>query len=156
MPPPGQGRGEASARQRAHKDLGAMPQLQQRRPGAAGPGEARRHEFERLREEVRSGRMSREEALRKYREQFGEGSPVPEAGRVAAARGESPDPGGSMGEIERLREAVRDGRMSPQEARERLRELRMRRATEAGRLSPEEREQLRRDILDANRDLERR
>ena len=44
----------------------------------------------------------------------------------------------------------------PQEERERLREERMRRATQENRFSSEEREQLRRDILDANRDMRRR
>ena len=69
-----------------------------------------------------------------------------------------PDYGRRMGgeERQRLREQVRNGQMSRDEARERWREQRARRATEAGRLTPEEREKLRRDVLEANRDLPRR
>jgi hypothetical protein len=129
--------------------------------------EERRREFERLREQARSGQISRQEAIRQYRERFGT-VPPPAGG---ASTGQPPQPlrqdapplvrsapeqAARQAEIERLREAVREGRMSPQEARERLREERLRRATEAGRFSPEEREQLRRDIQDANRSLERR
>lgn len=58
-------------------------------------------------------------------------------------------------ERQRLREQVRSGQMSRDEARERWREERARRALEPGR-SPEERQKLRRDVLEANRDLERR
>ena len=58
-------------------------------------------------------------------------------------------------ERQRLREQVRSGQMTRDEARERWREERAKRALEPGR-SPEERERLRRDVQDANRDLERR
>jgi hypothetical protein len=58
-------------------------------------------------------------------------------------------------ERQRLREQVRSGQMSRDEARERWREERARRALEPGR-SPEDRERLRRDVQDANRDLEKR
>jgi hypothetical protein len=53
---------------------------------------------------------------------------------------------------QRLREQVRGGNMTRDEARERWREQR---GFEPGR-SPEERQRLRRDIQDWNRDLERR
>ena len=56
---------------------------------------------------------------------------------------------------ERLREQVRGGQMTREEARERWREERARRAIEPSR-SPEERERLRRDVLEAGRDLEKR
>jgi len=58
-------------------------------------------------------------------------------------------------ERQRLREQVRGGQMSRDEARERWREESARRALEPGR-SPEERQKLRRDVLEANRDLEKR
>ena len=57
---------------------------------------------------------------------------------------------------QRLREQVRSGQMTRDEARERWREERARRASEPGRSGPEDRERLRRDVLEANRDLERR
>ncbi len=59
---------------------------------------------------------------------------------------------------ERLREQVRSGNMTRDEARERWREQHERRRTEPGpgRFSPEQREQLRRDVQEANRDLEKR
>ena len=62
-----------------------------------------------------------------------------------------PPPERRMGweERQQLREQVRGGEMSRDEARARWREERARR-------SPEERQQMRRDVLDANRDLERR
>ena len=65
-----------------------------------------------------------------------------------------PPPERRMGweERERLREQVRGGNMTRDEARERWREQR---GFEPGR-SPEERQRLRRDIQDWNRDLERR
>lgn len=136
----------------------------------------RRREFERLRERVRSGQVSREEAIRQYRERFGDARPPqqPPPGGAFTGRPQPPPQSDALqrpmqpgpdrpraSEIERLRESVREGRMSPQEARERLREERlreerMRRAAEAGRFSPEEREQLRRDIQETNRNLERR
>jgi len=62
----------------------------------------------------------------------------------------------SWEERQRLREQVRSGEMTRDEARERWREERSRRAIEQGRFSPEERERLRRDVLEANRDLPRR
>ena len=62
----------------------------------------------------------------------------------------------SWEERQRLREQVRSGQMSREEARERRREERARRAGDPGRFSPEERERLRRDVLEANRDIERR
>ena len=56
---------------------------------------------------------------------------------------------------QRLREQVRGGNMTRDEARERWREQRERRGFEPGR-SPEERQRLRRDVQDWNRDFERR
>jgi hypothetical protein len=87
-------------RRRLREDLAAPPA---RGADGGADAEARRREAWRLREEVRSGRLSREEAMREYRERYGA------------------HPGGR-----------------------------------AGRLTREEREQLRRDVLEANRDLERR
>ena len=58
-------------------------------------------------------------------------------------------------ERQRLREQVRSGQMTRDEARERWREERAKRALEPGR-SPEERRRLRRDVQDASRDLEKR
>jgi hypothetical protein len=151
MPPPqAGGRMSLEERQRLREDLQSARRDVYR-------DEERRLEFERLRERVRSGQMTREEAIRQYRERFGDArppQPPPQDARPPARP--APEHAGRRSEIERLREAVREGRMSPQEARERLREERMRRAAEAGRLSPEEREQLRRDIHEANRNLERR
>ncbi len=162
----GQGGGghmDWAERQRLREDLRQHNRELRRDPE---PGwEARRREAERLREQVRSGQMSREEALQRYRERFAAPQaprgaiadrPPPQAPSAPPRIGAAPEPQPRQLEIERLREAVREGRMSPQEARERLREERLRRATESGRLTPEEREQLRRDILDANRNLERR
>lgn len=56
-------------------------------------------------------------------------------------------------ERQRLRDQVRSGQMSREEARERMRETR---GVEPGRFSREQRDQLRRDVIDANRSLERR
>jgi hypothetical protein len=56
-------------------------------------------------------------------------------------------------ERQRLREQVRSGQMTREEARERWRQQR---GSEAGRLSPQQREQLRRDVQNANQDLEKR
>ena len=56
-------------------------------------------------------------------------------------------------ERQRLREQVRSGAMTREEARQRWREQR---GMEPGRFSPEQREQLRRDVQNANRDLQRR
>ena len=55
-------------------------------------------------------------------------------------------------ERQRLREQVRSGEMTRDEARERRREERARRGLEPVR-SPEERERLRRDVLEASREL---
>jgi hypothetical protein len=59
-------------------------------------------------------------------------------------------------ERQRLREQVRNGQMTREEARQRMREQRGGDAGYAARFSPEQREQLRRDIQETNRDLERR
>jgi len=66
-----------------------------------------------------------------------------------------PPPERRMGSEERhrLREQVRSGQMTREEARQQWREQR---AADPNRRSPEERERLRRDVQDANRDLERR
>ena len=56
-------------------------------------------------------------------------------------------------ERQRLREQVHNGQMTRDEARARWHEQR---GTEQGRFSPEQREQLRRDVNDANRDLQKR
>ena len=71
-----------------------------------------------------------------------------------AAQRPMPPPERRMGweERQRLREQVRSGQMSREEARARWREQR---GTEPGR-SPEQREQLRRDVVDADRDLPKR
>jgi hypothetical protein len=58
-------------------------------------------------------------------------------------------------ERQKLREQVRSGQMTREEARQQWREERARRGLEPGR-SPEERERLRRDVMEANRNLERR
>ncbi len=65
-----------------------------------------------------------------------------------------PAPERRMGwdERQRLREQVHSGQMSREEARARWREQR---GSEPGR-SPEEREKLRRDVIEANRDLQKR
>jgi hypothetical protein len=65
-----------------------------------------------------------------------------------------PPPERRMGwdERQRLREQVRSGQMTREEARARWHEQR---SAEPGR-SPEQREQLRRDVIDADRDLHRR
>lgn len=152
------GRMSQEERQRLREDLRATERDLRRDRGAQRSGEdERRHEYERLRESVRSGQIDREEAIRRYRERFGD-TRAPQAPRQEAARQPEQGPAGEprSGQSERLREAVREGRMSPREARERLREERMRRAAGAGRLTPEERDQLRRDILEANRNLQRR
>ena len=64
----------------------------------------------------------------------------------------------SWEERQRLREQVRNGDMTRDQARERWREQHERRgiAPAPGRFSPEQRQQLRRDVQEANRDLERR
>ena len=60
----------------------------------------------------------------------------------------------SWEERQRLREQVHKGNMTRGEARERWREERERRGVDPARL--EQRERLRRDVQEANRDLERR
>jgi hypothetical protein len=68
-----------------------------------------------------------------------------------------PPPERRMGreERQRLREQVHSGQMTREEARARWREERERRGIEPGRRW-EERERLRRDVQDANRDLDKR
>lgn len=68
-----------------------------------------------------------------------------------------PAPERRMGweERERLRDQVRSGQMSRDEARQQWREERARRSLEPAR-SADERERLRRDVIEANRNLERR
>jgi hypothetical protein len=56
---------------------------------------------------------------------------------------------------QRLREQVQKGDMSRDEARQHWRESREQRGVGPGR-SPEERQRMRRDVQEANRDLERR
>ncbi len=56
---------------------------------------------------------------------------------------------------QRLREQVRNGSMSREQAREQWREERERRGMAPHR-SPEERQRMRRDILESNRDLQKR
>jgi hypothetical protein len=82
--------------------------------------------------------------------QFNKGYPS----QHPAAQRQMPPPERRMGwdERQRLREQVRSGEMSRDEARARWREQRN---AEPGR-SPEQREQLRRDVVDADRDLQRR
>lgn len=121
-----------------------MQRHARRTPGAAALADPARHmeQAPRPQDETRGGRAPREDAMR-------------QSGDPEAERG-GQDQGAMHGEVERLREAVRDGRMSPESARERMRELRSRRSPETGRFSAEERMQLRRDIQDANRNLDRR
>jgi len=68
-----------------------------------------------------------------------------------------PPPERRMGweERQRLREEVRSGNISRDEARQRWRDERERRGLGPGR-SPEERQRMRRDVQDANRALEKR
>ena len=63
-----------------------------------------------------------------------------------------PEPRMTWEDRQRLREQVRGGNMTRDEARERWRDRRFQEPMR----SPEDRQRLRRDILDANRDLERR
>ena len=58
-------------------------------------------------------------------------------------------------ERQRLREQVRNGEMTRDEARQRWREERARRGMGPGR-SPEERQKMRRDVQEANHDVEKR
>ena len=66
-----------------------------------------------------------------------------------------PPPDRRMGPEDRqqLRDQVRNGQMTREQAREQWRE---RRGGEPARFTPQQREQLRRDVIDANRDLPRR
>jgi hypothetical protein len=76
-------------------------------------------------------------------------------GRHDAGQSPMPPPQRRMGweDRERLREQVRSGQMTREEARQRWHEQR---AADPARFSPEQREQLRRAVQDANRDMERR
>ena len=78
----------------------------------------------------------------------------PHSSQHPAAQRPMPPPERRMGwdERQRLREQVRSGQMTREEARARWREQRN---AEPGR-SPEQREQLRRDVVDADRDLRNR
>jgi len=80
--------------------------------------------------------------------------PKNHASHHPAAQRPMPPPERRMGweDRQKLREQVRSGQMSREEARARWREQR---GAEAGR-TPEQREQLRRDVMDANRDLQKR
>lgn len=66
-----------------------------------------------------------------------------------------PPPERRMGweDRQRLREQVRNGELTRDEARERWRQQR---GAEPGRFTPEQRDQLRRDVMDANRDIRHR
>lgn len=66
-----------------------------------------------------------------------------------------PPPERRMGPDERLRmrEQLRSGNLTREEAGERWRQQR---GAEPGRFTPEQRDQLRRDVIDANQDLRRR
>ena len=77
------------------------------------------------------------------------------SGQRDAAQRPMPPPERRMGwdERQRLREQVRSGQMTRDEARQQWREQR---AADPGRFSPEQREQLRRDVNEANRDLQKR
>jgi len=86
------------------------------------------------------------------------GGAIPPAGRAFAYPMPPPERRMSWEERQRLREQVRSGNMTREEARARWREQRARHGGDdrRGRFSPEQRERLRRDVQDANRDLERR
>lgn len=79
----------------------------------------------------------------------------PHGGRQNMAQPPMPSPQRRMDweQRQQLREQVRSGQMSREEARARWRQQR---AGDPARFSPEQREQLRRDVQDANRDLEKR
>lgn len=76
------------------------------------------------------------------------------ASQHPAAQRPMPPPERRMGweERQRLREQVRSGQMTRDEARARWR---AQRSADPGR-SPEQRERLRRDVIDADRDLQKR
>ncbi|MCC6210307.1 MAG: hypothetical protein IT513_04625 [Burkholderiales bacterium] len=82
------------------------------------------------------------------------GRPAPHPPHHPAAQRPMPPPERRMGweERQRLREQVRSGQMTREEARARWREHRN---ADPGR-SQEQREQLRRDVIDADRDLHKR
>ena len=82
------------------------------------------------------------------------GYPKGHAPQHPAAQRPMPPPERRMGweDRQRLREQVRSGQMTREEARARWHEQR---GAEPGR-SPEQREQLRRDVVDADRDLPKR
>jgi hypothetical protein len=81
----------------------------------------------------------------------------PHGGRHAGAQGQMqmPPPQRRMDweQRQQLREQVRSGQMSREEARQRWHQQRM---GDPSRFSPEQREELRRAVRDANRDMERR
>jgi hypothetical protein len=79
---------------------------------------------------------------------------APPAGPQDGSQRPMPPPERRMGweERQRLREQVHSGQMSREEARQRWHEFRSERR---GHFSPEQREQLRRDVIDANRGLQR-
>jgi hypothetical protein len=85
---------------------------------------------------------------------YGQGYAYPGGPHFSTQR-QMPPPERRMGweERQRLREQVRNGQMSREEARQRWREQR---AADPERFSREQREQLRRDVMDANRDMYRR
>jgi hypothetical protein len=80
----------------------------------------------------------------RHMQQYGSGHPMP-----------PPERRMNWEERQRLREQVRNGEMTREEARQRWREERERRGMGPGR-SPEERQKMRRDVQEANRDLEKR
>jgi len=79
----------------------------------------------------------------------------PHGGRHDAMQRPMPPAQRRMGwdERQQLREQVRSGQMTREEARARWHEQR---AGDPARFTPEQREQLRRAVQDANRDLEKR
>ncbi|MFY9316957.1 MAG: hypothetical protein WAO95_15540 [Burkholderiales bacterium] len=79
----------------------------------------------------------------------------PHGGRHDGAQRPMPPPQRRMDweERQRMREQVRSGQMSREEARERWHEHRR---NDPARFSPEQREELRRAVREANRDLEKR
>lgn len=79
----------------------------------------------------------------------------PHGGRHGAGPHPMPPPQRRMDweERQRMREQVRSGQMSREEARQRWHEQRR---SDPARFSPEQREELRRAVREANRDLEKR
>ena len=80
---------------------------------------------------------------------------APHGGRHGGGQSQMPPPQRHMGweQRQQLREQVRSGQMTREEARQRWQEQR---AADPARFNPQQREQLRRDVQDANRDLEKR